>query len=123
MRLDKVGLLILVALLGGLAVPEGALARGGGGGGRGGGGRGGGGRGGGRGGFKGRNGDDLDRKGLIEVAEEDMRNSDRDQRFATGRKADFDMVQRTKREEVLARHRRMGEDSRRQEDARLDVGR
>jgi hypothetical protein len=52
-----------------------------------------------------------------------MHTSDRDKRFQSGRKSTFDEVQRTKRNEVLDRHRRMGEDSRRQEDSRNEVSR
>jgi hypothetical protein len=124
MRLKRVLLLLCVAILGGgVALPEGALARGGGGGG-GGGGRGGGGRGGGgrgKGKRGGGEGQPMDRAQLLEKAEADMHLSDREVRFQTGRKATFDEVQKTKREEVLSRHRRMGEDSRRQQDSRIEV--
>jgi len=121
MRLKRVLLLLCVAILGGgIALPEGALARGGGGGGggRGGGGRGGAGRGKGK---KGSDGQPMDRPQLLEKAEADMHLSDREARFQSGRKATFDEVQKTKREEVLSRHRRMGEDSRRQQDSRIEV--
>lgn len=135
MRLNKILLLVGVAVMaGGLALPDDAFARGGGGGGgRGGGGggggaggagRGGGGRGTGRGG-RGKKGDgsQMDRPSLIEKAEEDAHTADRESRFQSGRKATFDEVQRAKREEVLTRHRRMGEDSRRQQDSRIEVAR
>lgn len=113
-------LVALVALLaGGAALPDSAFARGGGGGGRGGG-RGG--RGGAR-GKRNRDGKELDRRGVIEALEEEMRAEDRDQRFTTGRRANFDTGHRERREEVLARHRRRGEDARRSDDGRLEVGR
>ncbi len=117
MRTEKVLLLVLVALLvGGLALPVDAFARGGGGG------KGGRGKGG-RGKYKGKDGKDIDRPTLIETAEGDMHAADRDGRFQSTRKSDFDAVLRSKREEVLAKHRHMGEDSRRQEDSRLEVSR
>ncbi len=121
MRAEKVLLLVLAGLVaGGLALPVDALARGGGGGGHGGGH---GGHGGGRGKYKGKDGKDVDRPTLIETAEVDMHNADRDSRFQSSRKADFEAVLKAKREEVLAKHRHMGEDSRRQEDSRLEVPR
>jgi hypothetical protein len=124
MRTEKVLLLVLAALVvGGLALPVDALARGGGGGGGGGGHGGHGGHGGGRGKYKGKDGKDIDRPTLIETAETDMHNGDRDARFQSARKSDFEAVLKAKREEVLARHRHMGEDSRRQEDSRLEVSR
>jgi hypothetical protein len=121
MRVVKILLLILVVLLVvGMALPEDAFARGGRGGGRGG--RGG--RGGGRGRFKGKDGKDIvDRAALIETAEGEMHGEDRENRFQNGRKSDFETILKARREEVLARHRRMGEDTRRQEDSRLEVAR
>jgi len=119
MRIVKVLLAVLVVLLVlGMALPDDAFARGGGRGGRGG--RGGGGRG----RFKGRDGKEIvDRAALIETAEAEMHNEDRENRFQSGRKSDYDAVLASKREEVLARHRRMAEDTRRQEDSRLEVSR
>jgi hypothetical protein len=125
MRIKKLLLLLGLALLaGGGALSESAHARGGGGGG-GGGGRGGGGRGGaGRGkGKKGSDGNPMDRAQTIEAGESEMHTSDRDKRFTSGRKSTFDDIQKTKRNEVLDRHRRMGEDSRRQQDSRNEVSR
>ena len=111
-------LAVVVLLVGGFALPDDAFARGGRGGGRGGRGRGGG-----RGGRNGDDGQPLDRKALIETVEGDMRNLDRDLRFQGGRRANFEGILRQRREEVLARHRHMGEDSRRDEDARREVSR
>jgi hypothetical protein len=118
MRLEKALLLVVVALLvGGMVIPEDAFARGG----RGGGGRGG--RGGGRGKYKDKGGKEIDRPALIEMAETDMRAADRDQRFQASRAADFEAVLAMKRGEVFARHRRQGENSRNQQDSRLEVPR
>jgi hypothetical protein len=115
-------LLPLAALLvGGAGLSPKAEARGGGGGGgRGGGGRGGAGRGG-RG--KGGSGGPLTRPELIQQGEAEMFAADKDGRLAAGRKASFDGIQKEKREDVFARHRRQGEDSRRQQDARSEVAR
>ena len=113
-------LLAIAALLaGGLSLSGDAFARGGGGGGRGGG-RGGGG---GARGKRSKNGKQLDRKELIEQLEEEMRAADRDQRFTTGRKTNFETGHRERRVEVLARHRRRGEDARRSDDSPPEVGR
>ena len=125
MRWNRILLMLgLAVLAGGGALVESAMARGGGGGG-GGGGRGGGGRGGaGRGkGKRGADGNPMDRSQTIESGETEMRNADRERRFQGGRKATFDEIQKTKRGEVLDRHRRMGEDSRRQQDSRGEVTR
>lgn len=114
-RLLLVGLVLVLAA--GMAVPDNALARGGGGGrggGRGGKGRGGKGR-------KGRDGKAPDRKDLITQIEGDLREADRDDRVFDGRKADFEAGSRDRREEVLARHRRRGEDARRSSDVRPEV--
>lgn len=122
MRLKKMLLLLGLAILtGGGALSESAQARGGGGGGgRSGGGRGGAGRGKGK---RGSDGQPMDRPQLIEAGEAEMHTADRDRRFQSGRKSTFDEVQKAKRNEVLDRHRRMGEDSRRQQDSRNEVSR
>lgn len=122
MRWKKMLLMMGLAMLaGGGALSESAQARGGGGGGgRGGGGRGGAGRGKGK---RGADGNPMDRSQTIESGETEMRNADRERRFQGGRKATFDEIQKTKRGEVLDRHRRMGEDSRRQQDSRGEVTR
>jgi hypothetical protein len=120
MRSKNLAVFALLALLTGgaiLVMVDDADARGGGRGGRGGGGR----RGGGRGRYGRKDGGEVDRPDLIKLAEEEMRNSDRDERFSSGRKAVFDDVLQRKREEVMARHRRMGEDTRRAADARIEV--
>jgi len=122
MRWKKMLLMLGLAMLaGGGALSESAQARGGGGGGgRGGGGRGGAGRGKGK---RGSDGQPMDRPQLLEAGEAEMHTADREKRFQSGRKATFDDVQKTKRNEVLDRHRRMGEDSRRQQDSRNEVSR
>jgi hypothetical protein len=120
MKLNRTVLVMLaLALSGGLVAPDSAMARGGGG--KGGGGRGGKGKGGKRG--KGKDGKQMDRKGLIAQLETEMRESDRDERMTDGRKDNFDEGQRERREEVLARHRRRGEDARRATDSRNEVSR
>jgi len=101
------GVLAVLALL----VPEELLARGGGG-------R----RGGGR-GKKGRGGEVLDRKGLVQESEEEMRNADRDLRLQTGRRGHLDSLLEEQRREVLVRNRHRGEDARRDLDARREVAR
>ncbi len=115
-RLLLVGLVLVLAA--GMAIPDPALARGGGGKG---GGRGG--RGGGRGGKgkRGRDGEQMDRKTLITSLEGDLREDDRNDRILDGRKANFEDGGRERREEVLARHRRRGEDARRSADVRSEV--
>jgi hypothetical protein len=116
-RLLVLVLLPFAALLaGGAALSPKAEARGGGGG------RSGGGRGG-RGGRKGRDGGPLTRPELIQQTEAEMFAADKDGRLAAGRKASFEGIQKEKREDVFARHRRQGEDSRRQQDARSEVAR
>ena len=84
--------------------------------------RGGGGRRGGR-GKKGKGGEVMDRKGLVNESEDEMRNADRDLRLLSGRRAHLDAVLAERRQEVLVRNRHRGEDARRDGDARREVSR
>ena len=111
MRWNRRILLGLAALLAAaMLVPEDAEARGGGG------------RRGGK-GKRGKNGEVLDRRGVIDEAEDTMRNSDRDRRLLEGRKAHLDGTLAERRQEVLDRNRRRGEDSRRDRDSQREVSR
>lgn len=85
--------------------------------------RGGGGRRGGGKGKRGKNGEVMDRKSVINEAEETMRNSDRDRRLQDGRKAHLEGTLAERRKDVLDRNRRRGEDARRDRDAQREVSR